>query len=75
MFDEINGLPVHPLAVHAAVVMVPLALLGVRFVVPPLRERSRVPLAIVAPLAAVSAFVAKQSGAKLVRGARLHVGR
>ncbi len=28
MFDLINGLPVHPLVVHAVVVLVPLAILG-----------------------------------------------
>ena len=28
MFDLINGLPVHPLVVHAVVVLLPLATLG-----------------------------------------------
>ena len=28
MFDTINGLPVHPLVVHAVVVLLPLAILG-----------------------------------------------
>lgn len=28
MFDLFNGLPVHPLVVHAAVVLIPLTLLG-----------------------------------------------
>ncbi len=28
MFDTVNGLPVHPLVVHAVVVLLPLALLG-----------------------------------------------
>lgn len=66
MFDDINGLPVHALAVHAAVVMVLLAaLLGVLFAVPRLRNWSRIPLVLVAPLAAFSVFVAKESGNKL----------
>ncbi len=35
MFDEINGLPTHALALHAAVVLVPLAAaLGVLFAIP-----------------------------------------
>ena len=39
MFDEFNGLPLHPLAVHAVVALIPLsALLGVLFAVP--RTRS-----------------------------------
>jgi len=28
MFDLINGLPIHPLVVHAVVVLLPLAILG-----------------------------------------------
>ncbi|WP_026212358.1 DUF2231 domain-containing protein [Longispora albida] len=67
MFDELNGLPAHPLLVHAAVVFVPLfAILAIAFVVLPfLRSRLNwivVTLAIVAPGAA---FFAKESGKKL----------
>ncbi|GAA4243047.1 DUF2231 domain-containing protein [Dactylosporangium darangshiense] len=29
MLDKINGLPVHPLVVHAAVALLPLAAIGV----------------------------------------------
>ena len=66
MFSQINGLPVHPLAVHAAVVLVPLAaLLGVVFAVPRTRSWSRVPLVLAAAGAVVSVFVARQSGEKL----------
>jgi len=44
VFDEINGLPVHPLVVHAAVVLVPLAgLLGVLFAIPPTRQWGQSP--------------------------------
>ena len=31
MFDLVNGLPLHPLVVHAVVVLIPLVLLGVLF--------------------------------------------
>lgn len=66
VFDEINGLPVHALAVHAAVVMVPLAgLLGVLFAIPRTRQWAMVPLAVVAVGAVPAVFVAKESGTKL----------
>jgi len=66
VLDEINGLPVHPLAVHAAVVMVPLAgLLGVLFAVPRLRQWARIPLALVAVGAVPAVYVAKESGERL----------
>jgi hypothetical protein len=66
MFHEIGGLPLHPLAVHAAVVSVPLAaLLGILFAVPRTRAWSRVPLAVVSVGAAGAVFVARQSGKDL----------
>lgn len=66
MFDTFNGLPLHPLAVHAVIALVPLsALLGVLFAVPRTRAWARWPLAVVAPAAALATFVAKQSGEAL----------
>jgi hypothetical protein len=63
MFDEINGLPLHPLAVHAPVVLIPLAaLLGLLFAIPRTRAWARLPFVLVALAAAGSTFVAKQSG-------------
>jgi hypothetical protein len=68
VFDEITGLPVHPLAVHAAVVLVPLSgLLGVLFAVPRTRDWARVPLPLVALAAVVATYVAKESGEVLER--------
>ncbi|MEV6602226.1 DUF2231 domain-containing protein [Actinoplanes sp. NPDC051346] len=67
MFDQINGLPVHALVIHAAVVFVPLlALAAVVYALVP-RWRAKVGwaailLAIAAP---ATAWVAKQSGAEL----------
>ncbi len=65
MFSEINGLPVHPLAIHAVVVLVPLAgLLGVLFAVPRTRAWARVPLLVVSVGAVVTTYVARESGEK-----------
>ncbi|RSM43929.1 hypothetical protein DMB66_52810 [Actinoplanes sp. ATCC 53533] len=67
MFDQINGMPVHALVIHAAVVFVPLlALVAIAYAVVP-RWRTKVGwaavlLAIAAP---ATTFVAKLSGEEL----------
>jgi predicted membrane protein DUF2231 len=67
VFDQINGMPVHALVIHAAVVFVPLlAVLAVVYAVVP-RWRAKVGwaavlLAIAAP---VTTFVSMQSGEQL----------
>jgi len=68
---EIAGLPLHPLVVHAAVVLIPLtALLTVGFaVLPRWRWLLRWPAAAAAVLCVPLAFVATQSG-KSLEGAR-----
>ena len=54
---EINGLPLHPLAVHGAVVLTPLAaLVALAYLVPRWRDRLRWPL-VAAALVAVGAIV------------------
>ena len=72
MFDLINGVPVHPLVVHAIVVLLPLATLGTIAIA--LRPRWRRPYGpLVVAAAAVSAVlspIATQSGEALER----HVG-
>jgi uncharacterized membrane protein len=60
VFEEIKGLPIHPLVIHAAVVLIPLLVLGavVYAVLPKLRGRvgwAVVALAVAAPLAALFA--------------------
>lgn len=66
MFNEFNGLPTHALALHAAVVLVPLAAaLGVLFAIPRTRAWSRLPLLLVSVGAVVAVFGAKESGEKL----------
>ena len=60
---EINGLPLHALVVHAAVVFGPLsALAGILYAVPRLRDRLRWPLVVSAAIALVSVWVAYLSG-------------
>ena len=67
VFDEINGLPVHALVLHAAVVFIPLlALAAIAYAIVP-RWRSQVwwaalLLALVAP---VVGFVTRESGLQL----------
>lgn len=63
MFNEFNDLPLHPLAIHAAVVLIPLAaLLGMLFAVPLTRAWARLPLALVSVAAAGATYVSKESG-------------
>ncbi len=67
MFDQVNGLPVHVLVVHAAVVFVPLLAIGAIVYALLPRWRSRIGwavvlLAVAAPLAALTA---KLSGEEL----------
>lgn len=64
IFDEFFGVPTHPLAVHAPVVLIPL--LAVASVVvlfrASWRERASVPLAALAFVMVAMLFVAKESG-------------
>jgi hypothetical protein len=65
---EINGLPLHALVVHAAVVFGPLAALtgAVYAIVPPWRDRLRWPLVVVAAIAVGAIWVAYLSGQDLI---------
>lgn len=69
MFDLLNGLPVHPLVVHAVVVLLPLAVLGAIgiAVVPRWRQRFGVLVLAVTVAAVVAIPVATQSGEALER--------
>lgn len=63
MFGELNGLPVHALVVHAAVVLAPLAALtAIAYAVPKWRSFLRRPIVAVTALAVATVFVAKESG-------------
>lgn len=69
MFDEILGLPAHPLIIHAAVVLIPLlAGVAVAYAVLP-RQRGRLGWALVllAIAAPISAFASRLSGEALVQ--------
>ncbi|WP_183096026.1 DUF2231 domain-containing protein [Nocardioides stalactiti] len=60
---EINGLPLHPLAVHGAVVLVPLvALLALAYLLPKWHDQLRWPLLVGALVAVGSVVVAYLSG-------------
>ena len=63
-FDLINGIPVHPLVVHAAVVLVPLTALGLIAMAIWPRFSARYGWLVVASgvVAAGSSFAAKESG-------------
>jgi uncharacterized membrane protein len=67
VLDTVGGLPVHPLVVHAVVVLVPLSALGaVLMVVWRSFSRRYAPLVtIIAAIAAGSAVVAKEAGERL----------
>ncbi len=63
VLGSFNGIPIHALVVHAAVVLTPLAaLLGVAFVRPAWRMPLRWPLVAVTALSVVTVFVARESG-------------
>lgn len=67
MFDQINGLPVHALVLHAAVIFVPLLALGavVYGVYAPWRPKIGWAVASLAVVAPITTFVARESGEKL----------
>lgn len=67
--DEAWGLPLHPLVVHAVVVLVPLTAVGALLMAlrPRFSKRFGVIVVIGAILSAVSAFLATESGEMLVR--------
>ena len=74
MFDQILGIPAHPLLVHAAVIFIPLQILaGFAYaLVPATRRHITWAVLSLAVLGPVTAFVAKESGEaleeRLVRG-------
>ncbi|GAA2707740.1 MULTISPECIES: DUF2231 domain-containing protein [Actinoplanes] len=67
MFDQVNGLPVHILVLHAAVIFVPLLALGavVYALVAKWRSRLGWAVALLAVVAPITTLVAKLSGTEL----------
>lgn len=67
MFDQISGLPVHPLVVHLAVVMIPLfALCTIAYcALPNFRDRLRAEVVVTGVLAFFGAWFAAGSGEEL----------
>jgi uncharacterized membrane protein len=70
VFDEILGLPAHPLMVHAPIVLIPLAVVTavVYAFVPPLRARLGWLLVLLAFAGAGTSFAAVESGKRLAAG-------
>ncbi|MDH2427400.1 DUF2231 domain-containing protein [Sphaerisporangium sp. TRM90804] len=64
MFEQILGLPAHPLIVHAAVIFIPLLAVGsvVYGLVPRVRPRLGWAVTLLALAAPAAAFAAEQSG-------------
>src|SRR5262245_9805793 len=70
MPSGINGLPLHPLVVHAVGVLVArTALIAVLFLVPRFRRSLRWPMVVLGLVSLVSTFVARQSGLNLKNSA------
>ena len=68
---EINGIPLHPLAVHAAVVAGPVAALAaLLYLVPAWRDRLRWPMVVLAVVACGAIWVAHLSGEDLLASGR-----
>jgi uncharacterized membrane protein len=66
VFGSFDGLPIHALVNHAAVILVPLAaLVGIAFLRPAWRMPLRWPLVIAAALSTATVFVTRQSGEAL----------
>jgi cytochrome b involved in lipid metabolism len=67
IFDTLGGLPIHPLAVHFAAVLIPLSALGLAFLVlVPRFRKSFLPLVLsFLGFSVVLAFVATESGEQL----------
>jgi hypothetical protein len=66
MFDQINGMPLHPLIIHAPVLGIPLAfLLAGLFAFPRTRAWARWPLVITVLGATAATFAARESGQAL----------
>src|SRR3712207_4492400 len=66
MFDQLNGMPLHPLLIHAPVFAIPLAfLLAGLFAFPRTRSWARWPLAVTVLGATAATFAAKESGEAL----------
>jgi hypothetical protein len=72
MFDQINGMPLHPLIIHVPVLGIPLAfLLAGLFAFPRTRAWARWPLLVTVLGATAATFAARESGQAL--SARLNL--
>jgi glucan phosphoethanolaminetransferase (alkaline phosphatase superfamily) len=75
VFDSFNGLPLHALVLHTAVIAIPLAtLLAVLFGIPRTRSWARWPLAVVAVGTLGVTYVTRQSGLALEKALGIRPG-
>jgi hypothetical protein len=75
MFDEINGMPLHPLIIHVPVIGIPLALLlAALFAFPRTRAWARWPLGLTVLGSAAATFAARESGEALKASLGLQPG-
>ncbi|MEY3317153.1 MAG: hypothetical protein RLZZ503_355, partial [Actinomycetota bacterium] len=67
LFDTIDGLPIHPLAVHVAVVLLPLSAMALALLIfVPRWRKAYLPLTLAGlAIATVFTFIAKESGEAL----------
>jgi hypothetical protein len=66
VFDKIGDMPLHPLAIHAPLIGIPLAmLLALLFAFPRTRNWARWPLAVTVLGSTATVFVARESGQAL----------
>lgn len=72
VFDSILGLPAHPLLVHAAVILVPLAAISLAALCwkADWRQYYSLPVAFLAVAGGIFAFLAKQSGEPLEKAVK-----
>jgi uncharacterized membrane protein len=77
-FDSLFGVPVHPLVVHAAAVLIPIAAIGLVFIATGIRRSKRYggAISLIALFGFVAAFLATASGRDLAvaqgHGEELH---
>jgi hypothetical protein len=66
VFNDVNGMPLHPLIIHVPVIGIPLAfLLTLLFAVPPTRAWARWPLAVTVLGSTAAVWAARASGEAL----------
>ncbi len=75
MFNDVNGMPLHPLIIHAPVIGIPLAfLLTLLFAFPRTRAWARWPLALTVLGSTAAVWASRESG-EVLRATKKHLPR